>query len=86
VPCCAPPPELPASNGFCQITAELLRRNGPVPLVELGSLDPNSLLCRRRRHRRVRPMIELPPSGDEPVLAVGRWRTGSAVDSTRWSR
>lgn len=57
-------------DGFCQITAELLRRNGPVPLVELSSLDPNSLCAAVGVIGGFAPMIELPPSGDEPVLAV----------------
>ncbi|MBV8932723.1 MAG: DUF917 domain-containing protein [Kutzneria sp.] len=57
-------------DGLHNVTAELLRRGGPVSLVELSSLEPRALCAAVGVIGGFAPMIELPPSGHEPELAI----------------
>ncbi|AHI01845.1 DUF917 domain-containing protein [Kutzneria viridogrisea] len=57
-------------DGYCEIVAELLRNRGSVRLVELDSMPDDALCAAIGVMGGFAPMVELPPSGDEAVLAV----------------
>ncbi|MBP2474774.1 DUF917 family protein [Crossiella equi] len=70
-------------DGFTTAVADVLARNGPVPLVALDDLPPDALCVSIGAIGGFAPMVELPPNGDEPVLAVRALedRLGRPVDA-----
>ncbi|PBC69631.1 hypothetical protein BX265_6963 [Streptomyces sp. TLI_235] len=57
-------------DGVTLCTAELLHRNGPVPLIGLDALPDDALCASVGAVGGFAPLIELPPLGDEFALAV----------------
>ncbi|MCK1797348.1 DUF917 domain-containing protein [Streptomyces sp. XM4193] len=57
-------------DGLTLSVAELLRRHGPVELVPLDALPPETHCAAVGLAGGFAPLLELPPGGDESVLAV----------------
>ncbi|WHT20140.1 DUF917 domain-containing protein [Crossiella sp. CA-258035] len=70
-------------DGYRAAIEDVVRRNGPVPLVALDDLPPEALCVSIGALGGYAPMIELPPNGDEGVLAVRALeeRLGRKVDA-----